>query len=1098
MEPDESLARYRAAAARNPDLAPQDVHHTHATPAGADDPTARFPDEYHNFHRLARTRLSTTWRARDSTLRCAVVIKELAAELLPDPRARNRFQREAQIVARLAHPNIVPIRSAHFNEPPYFFTMPLIEGTDLKSYCDQQKLPWHQRITLLARVCDAVAYAHQQGVIHRDLKPANILVDHDGQPQVLDFGLGWILNDDEPSEARAELAVAGTPSYMAPEQTLGMPGDTRTDVYALGVILYQLLTGKLPITPDRDSSGTFRRIREDQPPSPGRIAGYATPEVSAIIAKTLAKRPADRYPSVEAFAADLRNALQRRPVTAHPTTTTYRLRLWLQRNRLRVILGTLAASAVGMLICVAAMAWYAQQTQTNRAIADQQARLVMNGRLNLLERNPTAAARNLLDAYHAARIDPRLDPVFPRYALLEHYWHYPCIWAVPARTTDARPLEIAWSAHENILATCWSNNRLRLWNMNTRTEIPLKNPPPAPTCLIADPRNAQFLVGSNDGSLHRLAPLPHSTRWFAQQIRPPSQHPIQHLALTTDGQHLAIACPANIRFHVRRHDTWQQTLTWNHAHAETFHIAFHPTDPSILAAVFEKHPSHGRRWWPLILYNHLEQRPIATLIADGQHHKRMFIRTLAFAPDSRYIYLAEEHLQVWNWKTDTIQPLQSAQPTRGEWGIRSLLLLQRPADAILAYAAGNGRVILYDLHNQRYFHCEGFRQCTAEDLALAASPDGTRLASAGCDGLKLWKLPDTPMPNLTHGITELSLSKGPRPTWIAFERLNPKTHQNDPAHDTLNLGYLNQQNQSIPTHQKRLTAHTTLEYKISPNARWITRITGEPSNDLLTLAICPADDPLNPCAEYELADCFDAKTRFCLNRNDRFFLIWQGGRPANNGVATGHVSEATFDQNRRSITLHTLREFDSPCTWVDVDSRQRWLAACTEGRPDDPRRHPARVALFRIINRPNADKSSTPTYEFLTEFPTGIYTWRVTLLYDRHDNLIIATTGHRRDIALWAPDGRPLGAISGHEDAIFRCNRLTDRLFVTTSRDHSIRIWDVWSRQELCAFRHLPGTADPALAIRDGRIAFTTDRTLHILDTRELDRYIQTLSKHYP
>lgn len=214
-----------------------------------EDPTGGILPELRVRQLLAATNLSRTWLADDLQLNCRVVLKELAPTLLPDAVARERFVQEAQIIAQLASPNIVPIRAAHLDEPPYFFTMPFIDGQHLGSRCSAHA--WRQKLRMFIRVCKPVIYAHEHGVIHRDLKPPNILVDAHGEPQLLDFGLGTVIDEND---ALQSAGIAGTLGYMAPEQTQGDAGSTKTDVYALGCILYELLSGEVPIKPDTGTS----------------------------------------------------------------------------------------------------------------------------------------------------------------------------------------------------------------------------------------------------------------------------------------------------------------------------------------------------------------------------------------------------------------------------------------------------------------------------------------------------------------------------------------------------------------------------------------------------------------------------------------------------------------------------------------------------------------------------------------------------------------------------------------------------------------------------------------------------------------------------
>ena len=184
-----------------------------------------------------------------------------------------RFERESQVLGRLQHPGIAAIYQAGTADtglgPQPYFAMEFVRGHTLLDYADAHGLSVRQRVELMARICDAVQHAHQKGVIHRDLKPANLLVDESGQPKVLDFGVARVTDGEMQATLRTDVGqLIGTIPYMSPEQVQAEPGelDTRSDVYSLGVVLYQLLAGRLPYTIDRRSiPESMRAIIEDDP-----------------------------------------------------------------------------------------------------------------------------------------------------------------------------------------------------------------------------------------------------------------------------------------------------------------------------------------------------------------------------------------------------------------------------------------------------------------------------------------------------------------------------------------------------------------------------------------------------------------------------------------------------------------------------------------------------------------------------------------------------------------------------------------------------------------------------------------------------------------
>jgi len=210
----------------------------------------------------------TVWRAVQLGTHREVALKLLRAGVFSSKQAQARFEREVELTASLEHPNIARVYESGLHHGVHYYAMELIDGLPLDEYVGARTLTQRQVLELTRIVCQAVQYAHQRGVIHRDLKPSNILVTADGQPHVLDFGLAKTFLEGEPDvRVSVEGDIAGTPAYMSPEQAAGRVEhlDTRTDVYSLGVILYQLLTGRFP----HDMTGTRLEVLRRSPPAQG-------------------------------------------------------------------------------------------------------------------------------------------------------------------------------------------------------------------------------------------------------------------------------------------------------------------------------------------------------------------------------------------------------------------------------------------------------------------------------------------------------------------------------------------------------------------------------------------------------------------------------------------------------------------------------------------------------------------------------------------------------------------------------------------------------------------------------------------------------------
>lgn len=291
-------------------------------------------------------------------------------------RVLRRLEFEAHILAKLQHPGIAAIIESSVaitdHGPQPYFAMEYVEGERLTEYSRNARLSTRRRLELLSRVCSAVHHAHQRGVVHRDLKPGNILVTSDGQPKILDFGVAALTDGSyETTTLHTRTGqFVGTLPYMSPEQVSGDPRavDTRTDVYALGVLGYEMLTGRLPLDlKDKPLPEAVRIIQEQAPPSMSTMDRALGGEVQRLIAKAMEKDRDRRYPSADAFAADIGRFLRDEPIEARGDSAWYVLRKYVRRHR------WMAASAALTAVFLLTFAVYASvQADINRHLAEEQ------------------------------------------------------------------------------------------------------------------------------------------------------------------------------------------------------------------------------------------------------------------------------------------------------------------------------------------------------------------------------------------------------------------------------------------------------------------------------------------------------------------------------------------------------------------------------------------------------------------------------------------------------------------------------------------------------------------------------------------------------
>ncbi|HVR85059.1 MAG TPA: serine/threonine-protein kinase, partial [Planctomycetota bacterium] len=299
--------------------------------------------------RIGEGASAIVYAAWDRQLHRLVALKVLRESIGLSDLARERFRREAQASAGLAHPHVVTVYDAGEANGHFYLVMELVEGRPFSEVLKEGKLPLDEALRLLVRVAQGVSAAHEKGIVHRDLKPANLLVTPSGAPKVSDFGLAHVVGDR--SELTRTGTTLGTPLYMSPEQVEGRSKEVtpRTDVYALGAILYEILTGRPPHQGEVTME-LYRSIVHDSVISPRKLNPAVSRELEAITLKALEKEPGRRYAAAGDFAKDLERVLAGEPVLARPPSPLYLARRRVYRHRVALSVGLALALALGVSV----------------------------------------------------------------------------------------------------------------------------------------------------------------------------------------------------------------------------------------------------------------------------------------------------------------------------------------------------------------------------------------------------------------------------------------------------------------------------------------------------------------------------------------------------------------------------------------------------------------------------------------------------------------------------------------------------------------------------------------------------------------------------